>query len=594
MPVDDGWPPIGDHAVIGDGRTVALVARDGAVNWLCLPDLDSPSVFAALLDRRRGGRFVVAPDVPYEVHRRYLPGTNVLESTYHTRDGTARVTEALTLPTGLAPQRELVRRVEGLGGSVPFVWSVEPRFGYGGHRTRIERRMGIPVATGRGIAISVCAWDAGEPRTADGTISGSFTTRDGASSLVVMAAADGQPLVLPSRKDSEQRLDATTAFWEEWANDRTYDGPWKQHVIRSVLILKLLVFSPSGALAAAPTTSLPEHIGGDRNYDYRFVWLRDAAFTVGALLQTGCSPEADSFFWWLTHATRLTHPRLDVLYRLDGRPGPKEEELPLEGYRGSSPVRIGNDAAHQLQLDTYGDLLHMAGLYVDGDRDIDRDSAKRLAEIADLTCRIWEQPESGIWEDRERRLHFTQGKMNCAVALERACELAERGVLPGDEQRVARWRRESTSIRRFVDTRCWSEELQCYREAADSEELDAAVLLGAINRYVGDDTARMSATIDTLRRRLGSGPFLHRTTVNRDEEGAFLACSFWLVDALARLGRVEEAAATMDELVGYANDVGLFSEQIDPHTGSLLGNFPQALTHLALVNAATSVAEATR
>lgn len=593
MAGNDGWPEIGDHAVIGDGRTVALVARDGSVNWLCLPDLDSPSVFAALLDRHRGGRFVLAPEVPFEVSRRYLPDTNVLESTYQTGDGSARVTEALTLPhSGLAPERELVRTVKGVGGSVPFEWSFEPRFGYGGERTKIERRMGIPVATGRGTAISICAWEAGEPKTTDGAVSGSFATREGSSSTLVLAAADAQPLVLPSRTDSEHRLHATAAFWQRWTGDRTYEGPWKEHVIRSVLALKLLVFAPSGALAAAPTTSLPERIGGDRNYDYRFVWLRDAAFTVGTLLQTGCSPEADAFFWWLTHATRITHPRLDVLYRLDGRPGPEEEELPLEGYRGSAPVRLGNAAAHQLQLDTYGDLLHMAGLYADAGRNIDRDTAKRLAEIADFACRMWEQPEAGIWEERDRRLHFTQGKMNCAVALDRACELVDQDVLPGGPRRVDRWRRNARAIREFVETRCWSDDLQSYRAAAETDELDAAVLLGVINRYVGDDTARMIATIDTLRRKLGSGPFLYRTTRSPESEGAFLACSFWLVDALARMGRAEEGAAIMEDLLGYANDVGLFGEEIEPETGAFLGNFPQGLTHLALVNAATSISRA--
>ena len=589
----DGWPAIGDHAVIGDGRTVALVARDGSIGWLCLPDLDSPSVFASLLDQHRGGRFVLAPEVPFEVDRRYLPDTNVLETTFRTAGGTARVTDALTLPgSGLSPLRELVRRIDGVAGSVPFAWSIEPRFGYGATGATIQRRAGIPVAIGRSEALAVCAWDVGEPELRTGRISGRFETRAGSSGSLVLSAADGQPLVLPSRAGSERRLDDTAVFWRRWTSARTYDGPWKTEVMRSALALKLLVFAPSGALAAAPTTSLPEAIGGEKNYDYRFVWLRDAAFTVGALLETGCSPEADSFFWWLTHATRTTHPELKVLYRLDGRPGPEEKEIPLEGYRGSSPVRVGNAAVDQLQLDTYGDLLQMAGLYAGADRRIDPESAKRLSEIADQACRVWRERDAGIWEIRGERRHFTQGKMNCAVALERAGELAGRDVLPSDGERVGRWRREARAIRRFVETRCWSEERESYVGDADTGGLDASVLLGVIGGYAGEDATRMSSTIEAVRRELGSGPFLYRYTGAADEEGAFLACSFWLVDALARMGASEEAAGIMEEIVGYGNDVGLFSEEIDPGTGAFLGNFPQALTHLALVNAAASLGRA--
>src|ERR671934_841582 len=275
------YAAIRDYAAIGDGRTVALVARDGAIDWLCLPDLDSPSAFAALLDADRGGRFTLRPATPFDSSRRYFPGTNVLETTFTTATGVVRVTDALTLPThGLSPYRELARRVESVSGSVPMEWLVEPRFGYAGATTRRQERAGVPAATAGSDALAVCSWDAGGARWHGESVSGSFTAAEGQTSLLVVAAAHQEPLVLPSRAEVEERLLATARSWREWSEGRTYDGPWREAVLRSALALKLLVFAPSGAIAAAATTSLPEEIGGERNWDYRFSWPRDAAFTL--------------------------------------------------------------------------------------------------------------------------------------------------------------------------------------------------------------------------------------------------------------------------------------------------------------------------
>ena len=410
---------------------MALVARDGSIDWLCLPDLDSPSVFAAVLDAERGGRFELQPEIPAEMKRRYRPDTNVLETTFTTGQGVVRVTDALALPSSeLGPTRELIRRVDGVAGRVPMRWNITPAFGYATIPPRLERRGGIPVAMAGSDALAVCSWDAGEAQLDGRAVFGRFEARESRSAVIALCAAHQEPLVFPSRQHVEARLDATTSYWRGWAAQRTYDGPWRDAVIRSALALKLLFHAPSGAIAAAATTSLPEEIGGERNWDYRFCWVRDSAFTLDALLQLGCPREAEAFFWWLLHASQLTHPRLQVLYRLNGGERAPERTLELDGYRGSRPVRVGNAAAAQTQLDIYGDLLQTALVYAQAGGRIDRDTGRRLAGIADLVCRVWRQPDAGIWEVRSEPGHFTHSKMMCWVALDRALRSGRRRPRP--------------------------------------------------------------------------------------------------------------------------------------------------------------------
>ncbi len=591
----DGYLPIREYAAIGDGRTVALVGLDGAIDWFCLPDLDSPSVFAALLDQGRGGRFALAPAAPFDAVRRYVPDTNVLETTFTTGEGRVRLTDALTLPSvGLSPSRELVRRVEGISGSVQLVWQLEPRFDYGGPST-FTMRNGVPVAARGSDAIALASWDAGDVEVGTAGASGRFTTAPGSRSLLVLSAAHQEPLVFPARAEAEARLDGTVRSWRDWAAGREYDGPWSDAVIRSALALKLLVFAPSGAIAAAATTSLPEEIGGGRNWDYRFSWPRDAAFTLQALLSMGCGQEANAFFSWLLHASQLAHPRLQVLYRLDGRPPAEEQELALAGYRGSRPVRVGNGAATQLQLDVYGEVLAAASLFARFRGGLDRDHGRRLAEIADLVCKLWHEPDAGIWEVRGGATHFTQSKMMCAVALDRAAELAEAGHLPAGK--LERWRMESTRVREFVEANCYSETHARYTRGVDDDALDASLLLAVLAEYDHADSPRLTGTVDAVRSELATGPLVRRYVGDdglAGEDGAFVACSFWLAEALVRQRRVEEATQLMNDMVDLANDVGLYAEEIDPGSGDFLGNFPQGLSHLALINAAVAIAEASR
>ena len=393
--------------------------------------------------------------------------------------------------------------------------------------------------------------------------------------MIALCAAHQEPLVFPTREHVEARLEATTAYWRRWAAQRTYDGPWRDAVIRSALALKLLFHAPSGAIAAAATASLPEEIGGERNWDYRFCWVRDSAFTLEALLHLGCPSEAEAFFWWLLHASQLTHPRLQVLYRLDGGERAPERTLELDGYRGSRPVRVGNDAAGQTQLDIYGDLLQTALIYTEDGGRLDRETGRRLAGIADLVCRIWRQPDSGIWEVRSQALHFTHSKMMCWVALDRALRLRDGGHVPS--RHASTWRRERLAIREFIETRCWSQRLGSYTRHAGGEELDASLLLGVLLGYESPDPGRLTATVDALRRDLGRGPLLSRYSGEdglRGAEGAFLCCSFWLADALARIGRLDEATELMEQLLSLANDVGLYAEELDPRHQRAVGQHP--------------------
>lgn len=593
----DGYSELRDYAVIGDGRSAGLVARDGSVDWLAWPDLDSPSVFAAVLDDARGGRFRLEPAVPHLAGRRYLPGTNVLETTFTTGRGTVRLTDALTLPGpgAPAPGRELVRRIEGLAGSVPMRWSVRPRFGYGARAPRLTRRAGVPVALCGPDAFAVCAWDAGRPQATADAVAGRFTAEAGTAAVIALAYAHREPLVLPARAECEARLEHTVATWRRWTRERTYRGPWREAVLRSALALKLLVFAPSGAVAAAATGSLPEELGGERNWDYRFSWVRDSAFTLNAFLKLGCAPEATGYFWWLMHASQLTHPRLRVLYRLDGGARTPERELALSGYRNSAPVRVGNAAVDQLQLDTYGELMQTAWQYATSNERLDPDIGRRLAGTADFVCTAWRRPDAGIWEVRSGPEHFTQSKMMCWIALDRALDLARLGLVP--DRTAPAWRRERRALADFVENRCFSARLNSYVRSADGEELDAALLPALLHGYRPPGDPRVRGTVAAVQRTLRDGPYVHRYRGSdgvAGGEGAFLACSFWLAEALARCGDVDEAAALMEQLVALANDVGLYSEEIDPSTGAFLGNMPQGLSHLALISAACAIGEATR
>jgi GH15 family glucan-1,4-alpha-glucosidase len=586
----DGFAPIASYAVLGDGRTVALVAADGSVDFMSLPSLHAPTTFAAILDPERGGRFTLAPAGDFEAARRYLGRTNVLETTYRTADGVARVTEALTLQDGgLLPWVELARRIEGVEGAVPFEWRMEPRFDWGREEARIERRGDLLVAAGAGLQLTVRSWDAGEVEPAKDALRGSFEIAADEAAMLALIAAHEQPLHAPRRDHVEARLDSTRRVWERWLGFWDYDGPWEEEVARSALALKLLVYAPNGSIAAAPTTSLPEVIGGDKNYDYRYSWVRDSAFTLDALMRLGIPEQVQESFGCLLRAVRKTAPDLRPFYDLDGGVPSRAETLDhLRGYRDSTPVRYGNAASTQLQLGSWGDLLETAALYCSEGNVLDEGTGEMLAGCIDRVAVLWPDKDSGMWELDEHR-HYTTSKIAVWMAFDRALRLAGDGQLP--DQHVAQWREQHERLHAWIEENCWSDELDSYCGWAGEESLDAGILRAMRMDY--PERERLDRTVDTIRQRLAAAPgLIYRSTEHVDQEGAFVACSFWIVEALARVGRVDEACETMERILPYANDLGLFSEQIDPDSGELLGNFPQGLSHLALVNAAGAVQDA--
>lgn len=582
-PRTDGYLALEDYAVIGDGRSLALVGCDGSIDWLCLPDLDSPSVFGALLDPRRGGRFEICPSVPFTSSRRYLDRTNILETTFHTEHGEVRLLDAMTIDKSQpAPWRELVRSVEAVSGTVPIRWVCEPRFGYGQRPARFQRHDITLLARDQRLQVGLSTWDAGEPRVCDGAVVGQLQLRSGQRATLALLATEDAPLPVPRRDALQRRLNDTEEVWRSWVSRHSYDGPWRGALERSLLAIRLLTDRRTGAIAAAGTTSLPEVIGGERNYDYRFGWVRDLCFTLDALIAVGMEQLTESAVTWLLAATRHTHPRVDPVYGLAGRVVRSQSQLPLPGYRHTGPVHVGNNAGSQLQLGGFGDLIETIATYVDTGHILPLSTGERLADVGDLLSRIWRNQDSGLWE-LGQEAHYGTSKLGCWIAFERLLHLVQHGQVP--PRHLSLWKRERDEVRLFIERNLFGREKNSYLFKAGSEELDCGLLLAARRGFGG--RSQITGTIDAIWSELqAAGPLFYRYSGMQDEENAFLACSFWMVEAMAIAGRTDEAAAVMDAVVALANDVGLYSEEMEPGTHAMRGNFPQALTHLALISAA--------
>lgn len=584
-PRRDGYVDLRSYAALGDGRTVAMVAHDGSVDWYPIPDLDSAPTFARLLDADNGGCVELRPEEPFEVDRRYVSGTNVLQTTYTTAAGVVQVTDSLNVgSTGRLPWSELARTVEGVTGDVPMVWRVAPGTMLNTVSPWVQETEHGPVVRADAVSLGVRTdridgWDVEGQE-----ISGRFSTRPGSTHLLAVVATHGEPLRLPQPASIRKNVELTLDQWRRWTDLLDYDGPYRADVERSALVLKLLSHSPSGSIAAAATTSLPENRAGTKNYDYRFAWVRDATYTLHSLLRLGEQEDVHAAVSWLLRIARHQSPELHVLNRLDGEvPGPGMTEFEAPGWRGIGPVVAGNAAADQLQLGVFGDLFDMVDLYVSGGNVLDAATGRMLADVADEICDLWRRPDAGMWELPEHR-HYTSSKMGCWHGLDRAVRLADAGQIPGSADR---WRAERDRIVAWIDEHCWSQERGAYVWYPGTDELDTSVLLHAISGL--DRGPRMSSTLDVLREELGRGPLLYRYSGMQHEEGAFVACSFWLVAALVHVGRREEAAELMDRMLALGNDLGLYTEMIDPEDLSFLGNFPQALSHLALLTAALTL-----
>lgn len=594
--------PIAEYALIGDCRGAGLVSRDGSLDWLCLPRFDSPSLFAALLDTEVGGRFRIRPAGPFHSERRYLPGTNILETVFHTAGGTVALRDLMPVAseaekrTTLRPDHEVLREVEALAGQVEIEILYEPRPEYGRVRPRLRQRGALGLHSG--AAGALCLLRSELPLTVSSggdSAHGTATLMVGESKYLSFSYSEEAPAVIPPLgADAHRWVERSTSWWQEWTNQITYAGPYRDAVVRSALVLKLLSFAPSGAIVAAPTTSLPEQLGGSRNWDYRYCWLRDASMTLRALFRLDCTEEANAFLNWILHATRLTWPELQVLYNVYGEAKLPERTLNhLAGYAGSRPVRTGNDASNQFQLDVYGEVIDAIALHVDRGGDLDGETRHLLRDLGGTVCRRWREPDDGIWEVRSGRAQHTHSKVLCWVALDRLIKLHEAGQI---DLPIDHYRRERESIREAVERQGFSAERNHYTRTFEGDDLDASLLLLPLYGYLDAAHPRMLSTAAQIRTQLGRGSLIRRYASQTKDglpagEGAFGICSFWAVECRARAGDLPGARQDFEELLGYANDVGLFAEEIDPSDGAALGNFPQAFTHVGLINAALTLAE---
>jgi GH15 family glucan-1,4-alpha-glucosidase len=594
-------PSIEDYGLVGDCRTCALISRAGSIDWLCLPDFSSSSIFAAILDHEQGGRFSISPRGAFVATRRYLGRTPVLETIFETARGVARLTDLLPVVDGTAslqPMREVLRIIEGVTGELDLEVCIDPRPDYGRTRPRLNHRgkLGWCYSWSNELLAVRSEFDFTQ---AGNSLHATTRVRAGARIRVGLSYVRGDVGVLSLLgADADARLTRTSRWWQGWTDRSRYEGPYIDAVQRSALTLKLLTFSLSGAVIAAPTTSLPEAIGGSRNWDYRYCWLRDAGLTMQSFVGLGFHDEARAFLNWLLHATRLTWPELQVVYDVYGRTRLREEELGhFSGYRGSSPVRIGNGAYSQRQLDVYGEVVFAADAYVEGGGALDPEDCRMLAGFGEVVCRTWRDPDHSIWEMRGRPRHFTFSKLMCWVALDRLLRLEQKGAVPLGAM-TAEFRRQRQAIEETIEQRGFNSAIGSYTAELEGGHVDASLLLIPCVGYRPAHDPRVVSTYERIWQRLGHDGLLDRYERGYDQlgsrEGAFGICGFWAAHHLACRGDVGGAKRLFERLYAFANDLGLFGEEIDVESGAALGNFPQAFTHVGLINAAIAIEQAGR
>ncbi|MEU6578377.1 glycoside hydrolase family 15 protein [Streptomyces sp. NPDC046805] len=589
--------PIAEHGLIGDLRSVALVGSNGTIDWYCCARFDAPSVFAAILDAERGGAFELAAAVPARTKQFYFPDTNVLITRFFTEEGVGEIQDFMPVTSEAdgrdeAARHRLIRRVLCVRGTVPFRARIAPRFNYGAdpHTLRILGDTVLFESPHKSIALTstVTLESDGQDVSAD------FKLAEGESAVFALDQAGAA--VAPracAHAEAERQFAATVAYWRRWLSQSRYRGRWREMVHRSALTLKLLTYAPTGAIVAAPTTSLPEQVGGERNWDYRYVWIRDAAFCVYALLRLGFSGEAAAFMRYVT--THISpgdgcpSGPLQIMYGIDGRRDLPERILDhLEGHQGSAPVRVGNGAAEQLQLDIYGALIDSIYLYDKWAEPISSGQWDDVIHLVNWVCDHWDQPDEGVWETRGGRKNFLYSRLMCWVAIERAIRLANHRGLPAD---LPRWRQTRDTIYRRIMDRGWSERRHAFVQHEGSDVLDAAVLMMPLAKFIAPTDPKWLSTLDALTEDLVSDSLVYRYDPQaspdglRGDEGTFSICSFWYVEALVRAGRLEEARLAFEKMLTYANHLGLYAEEIG-RTGEQQGNFPQAFTHLSLISAA--------
>ncbi|MBA2362677.1 MAG: glycoside hydrolase family 15 protein [Chloroflexia bacterium] len=593
------FQPIDSYGVIGDLHTVALVGKHGSIDWLCFPRFDSPTVCAALLDDQKGGRFSIAPESAAEnTTQLYWPETNVLVTRYLSAEGAGEVIDYMPVGTTDSGDghHQIIRSVRAVRGQMRFVMACTPAFDYA--RAPHETTLCEHGASFHSADLSLGLSTDVPLERLDGGVRGGFTLDEGKSAVFLLRQiepdADCGPCFSP--EEAHDLFTCTVRYWQDWIGGCSYTGRWRETVHRSVLALKLLTYAPTGAIVAAPTFGLPEVIGGERNWDYRYTWLRDAAFTLYALMRVGLHQEAAQFVAWLD--ARCHEPESDgslqVMYGIDGRHDLPETTLDhLEGYRGSRPVRIGNAACDQLQLDIYGELMDAVYLYNKYGAPISSEMWTHLRDLTEWLCENWRRADEGIWETRGGRKQFVTSKLMCWVALDRALRLADKRSFPAPRDR---WLAIRDEIYEEVMARGWNAELASFVQSYDDDNLDASTLLMPLVLFLAPTDPRLHSMLDAIYRSprdggLSADGLVYRYNIAEGDdglegqEGTFSTCTFWLVEGLTRAGRVDEARFMFERMLGYANHLGLYSEEIGP-AGELLGNYPQALTHLALISAA--------
>ncbi|HEX8747003.1 MAG TPA: glycoside hydrolase family 15 protein [Pyrinomonadaceae bacterium] len=603
---DNDYRPLGDYALIGDAHTASLVSSHGSIDWLCWPRFDSPAIFCRLLDRYKGGYFRVGAVSPHaSCTRSYIENTNILTTIFSTGTGRFRLTDLMPVErlTGtheredIASSYRVLRLVEGLDGEAEVEVRFRPTFDYARVEPAYHLREAGAVAYGVREAVALSC-PARLEKDESGALFCRFKIEAGEKrwiTLTYLKDADSNSIDLPD-VDAGEELRRTLSYWREWCDTCSYKGGYEKLVRRSALVLKLLTYEPTGALVAAPTTSLPEEIGGVRNWDYRYTWLRDSSLILYSLQLLGYYEEATDFFDWLDALCIPCGRELQIMYRVDGDASLSEVTLShLEGYRGSRPVRIGNGAHGQKQLDIYGEVIDAAYLYhVHMRRPVRRDLWEMLSYMADQTVEKWREPDNGIWEVRGGTRHFLYSKLLCWVALDRAVRLSARDNLPGD---VSAWKRSREEIRQVILTEGYNERVGAFTQSLGDTALDASALNIPQLGFLPATDPRVVSTVNKIQEGLTSHGLVYRYLSDDalpGGEATFALCSFWLVDCLAQGGRLDEARALFEKVTGYANDLGLLSEEIEPASRELLGNYPQGFTHLALIRSALNIAKAER
>ena len=597
----DRYPPIAEHGLIGDLQTAALVTTDGTVDWFCCPRFDSPSVFGSLLDHDNGGRFRIGPEGDdYVARQLYFPDTAVLITRFMTPDGVGEVIDFMPVhdPHRVTDRHRLVRVLRCVRGELRFIFECAPRFDYGRQPHELELTDEGAVFRTPALQLTLHGAGHGAMQRHGNDVTGALTVEAGqAGGVMLESSADGPPRTMAPDEVLDMFTD-TARFWRGWLGRSTYRGRWRQQVDRSAITLKLMTYAPTGALVAAPTAGLPEQVGGERNWDYRYTWIRDGSFSIHALLGLGFTEEAEAFGHWLSDRAEEQAGQaegsgpLKVMYRIDGSSDLVEETLDhWEGYAASKPVRIGNGAADQLQLDIYGELLDSVYLADRNGIRVGHPGWTKLAQLADWLCEHWDQPDEGIWETRGGRQNFTYGRLMCWVALDRMVRLAREHGRPAD---LTRWVSERDRIYQQIMTHGWNQKRRAFTQHDKTEVLDASLLMMPLVGFVAPRDPLWLSTLDAMDGELVSDSLVYRYNPSASpdgllgHEGTFSICTFWYVDALARSGRLEQARLTLEKMFTYASLLGLYAEEIGL-TGEQLGNFPQAFTHLSLINAALNL-----